>query len=79
MGRAIKPLILAYFIVGIVTTVVTEVIAALQGSSVVLGAFSNGSSVDVLLTAVAKYWVVPVVTWPISIFGFALRELSARG
>lgn len=79
MGRAFQTFILAYFIVGIVTTVVTEVIAALQGSSVVIGAFTDGSSVAFILTAVAKYWLVPVVTWPMSIFGFALRELGARG
>lgn len=79
MGRAIRPFFLAYFIVGIVTTVVTEVIAGLQGSSVVLGAFSSGATVDVILTSVAKYWVVPIVTWPIHMFSFAFRELTSRG
>ncbi len=79
MGSAIRPFVIAYFLVGLVTTVVTEVIAALQGSSTVIGSFTSGASVAVVCTAVAKYWVVPVVTWPIHIFGWALREMSARG
>ena len=79
MGSAIRPFVIAYFLVGLVTTVVTEVIAALQGSSSVIGAFTSGASMAVLLTAVAKFWVIPVVTWPIHIFGWALREMSARG
>ena len=78
MFRAARPFLFAYLVVGFATTLVTEVVSALQGSSTVLGAFSSGSA-QTLVTAVVKYWMVPIVTWPINIFGWALREISARG
>lgn len=76
---SIRPLVFAYLLVGVVTTVVTEVIAGMQGSSSVIGAFTSGAPPEVLISAVFKDWLLPVVTWPMSIFGFALNQISAHG
>ena len=79
MGRSIQTFVVGYLLFVVVVTLVTEVIAGLQGSSRVLGAFSSGAPVEVILTAVAHDWVIPVVTWPFHLLGFAFREMSARG
>ncbi len=78
LGRTLRMLVVGYLIVGIATTAINEVIALLQGSSVVVGSISRGESAATILTAIAQWWVLPIFTWPVSVIGWALRQLSAH-
>jgi len=79
VGRAFRSLVAIYLGVGFLITLVTEVVAVMQGSSVVVGAFAHGQTAGAICGAVWHSWLVPIVTWPLSMAAWAYRELSARG
>ncbi len=78
LGRGFRTFVFAYLMLGVVSTVVTETISAMQGSSRVLGLASSGGSAEAITLAVAQDWLIPIVTWPVSVASLAYRELSAR-